>query len=259
MEQNDKTYNQSGKLVIGLIITIIGFSILLDNFGVDFPSWVFYWSNILIIIGLIISVKHNFTNRSGIFLIVFGAFFTLKEAFDGIFDFDRLFWPILIIGIGLYLIFKPKNSFKGFRNRRRNRVNGETETTDAFADPLATEGNTSDKETNVDYLDSVNVFAGSHHIVYSKSFKGGDLTAIFGGCDVNLTQADFDGRVVINVTAIFGGTKIIVPPGWQIKQEVTAIFGGFDDKRTMRVTEDFDKVLIIKGVALFGGVDIRSY
>ena len=130
MEQNDKTYNQSGKLVIGLIITIIGFSILLDNFGVDFPSWVFYWSNILIIIGLIISFKHNFTNRSGIFLIVFGAFFTLKKAFDGIFDFDRVGWPILIIGVGLYLIFKPKNSFSRFTNRKGN--SDETTPNDTF-------------------------------------------------------------------------------------------------------------------------------
>ena len=64
---------------------------------------------------------------------------------------------------------------------------------------------------------------------------------------------------MINITAIFGGVKIIVPPGWQIKQEVTAIFGGFDDKRKMRAVEDLDKVLIITGVALFGGVDIRSY
>lgn len=263
MEENNKTTNQSGKLVAGIIVIIIGFALLLDNIGIDLPRWIFYWSNILIVIGLIIGFKNNFQNRSGLFLIAFGAFFTLKKAFEEIFDVDKLAWPIVIIGVGLYLIFKPKGIFKGFRNNRRNKWSGEPTSNDTFANSSQTEeylNSTAEHKTaSVDYLDSVNVFAGSHHIVYSKNFKGGDLTAIFGGCDVNLTQADFDGKVVINITAIFGGTKIIVPPGWQIKQEVTAIFGGFDDKRTMRTVEDLDKVVIIKGVALFGGVDIRSY
>ena len=57
------------------------------------------------------------------------------------------------------------------------------------------------------YLDSVNVFGGSHQTIYSKNFKGGEITAVFGGCDVNLTQADFEGVVAIDVTAIFGGAK----------------------------------------------------
>ncbi len=259
MEENNKITNQSGKLVAGIIVIIIGVALLLDNIGIDLPRWIFYWSNILIVIGLIIGFKNNFQNRSGLFLIAFGAFFTLKKAFEDIFDVDRLAWPIVIIGVGLYLILKPKGSFKGFKNRRSNILGGETTPDDTFGGYAETEVNADDKSSNVDYLESVNVFAGSHHIVYSKNFKGGDLTAVFGGCDVNLTQADFDKKVVVNITAIFGGVKIIVPPGWQIKQEVTAIFGGFDDKRKMRAVEDLDKVLIITGVALFGGVDIRSY
>mgnify|MGYP003462789976 FL=1 len=77
---------------------------------------------------------------------------------------------------------------------------------------------------------------------------------------MNLTQADFEGQVVIDVTAIFGGTKIIVPQGWHVKSEVTAIFGGLEDKRgIMPIAEGQNKLLIIKGIALFGGVDIRSF
>jgi len=62
------------------------------------------------------------------------------------------------------------------------------------------------------------------------------------------------------VTAVFGGAKIIVPPGWLVKSEVTAIFGGLDDKRSVQPLVDVPtKILIIKGVAMFGGVDIRNY
>ena len=115
------------------------------------------------------------------------------------------------------------------------------------------------KGVNIDFLDSINFFAGSHLIVYSKNFKGGEVTSVFGGCDVNLSQADFEGQILLEVSAIFGGVKIIVPSGWQVKQEVTAIFGGFEDKRVMRAPEESNKMLVIKGVALFGGVEIKSF
>ena len=65
--------------------------------------------------------------------------------------------------------------------------------------------------------------------------------------------------MVIDVTAVFGGAKLIVPAGWQIKHEVTAIFGGLDDKRLVPAPLGSTKILIIRGVALFGGIDIRSY
>lgn len=87
-----------------------------------------------------------------------------------------------------------------------------------------------------DILDSVNVFGGSHQRIFSKNFKGGDVIAIFGGCDINLTQADFTDTITLDVVAIFGGCKIIVPPGWEVKSEVTAIFGGMDDKRSVGPT-----------------------
>ena len=198
MENQDhrEMVNSTGKVWAGLIIVIVGALLFLDNVGIDLPSWIFYWSNILIVVGIFTGVKHNFKNGSGIILI-------------------------------------PETDPNPKAEKRANEQ---------------------------DYLDSVNVFGGSNQIVYSKNFKGGEITAIFGGCDVNLTQADFEGQVVIDVTAIFGGTKIIVPQGWIIKSEVTAVFGGLDDKRgIMPMADGQNKLLIIKGVALFGGVDIRSY
>jgi predicted membrane protein len=104
------------------------------------------------------------------------------------------------------------------------------------------------------------VFSGSKQHVYSKAFKGGEIVSIFGGCDLNLSQADFNNTVVLEVTAIFGGVKIVVPPTWTVKSDVTAIFGGLDDKRSvLSVTEEPRKIIIIKGLALFGGVDIRNF
>ncbi|RZL34524.1 MAG: hypothetical protein EOO96_09500 [Pedobacter sp.] len=238
------------------IIIVVGALLLVNNFGLRLPSYVFHWSNILILIGLFIGIKHNFRNGNGLVLIIVGGFFTLKEALDNVIDFDKVGWPILIIVLGLFLIFKPRNQFK---HKARWKDRFEPTDTQSFQDNADFSGKTEKKRDN-DFLDSTNVFGGSHQAVYSKNFKGGEITAVFGGCDVNLTQADFEGEVVLDVTAIFGGAKIIVPAGWQIKHEVTAIFGGLDDKRPIVLNgEEKTKVLVVKGIALFGGVDIRSY
>lgn len=265
-QDNKEMVNRSGKVWAGLIIVAVGALILLDNVGFNIPSWIFHWSNILIVIGLFIGIKHNFRNGSGIILIIVGAFFTLKEALDNFYDFDRVGWPLLIIALGLFLIFKPKSdcSRKSKWKRKGDKWKVRFAENDPFMANPETDPNlnpnTEKKTSNLDYLDSVNVFGGSNQIVYSKNFKGGEITAVFGGCDVNLTQADFEGQVVIDVTAIFGGAKIVVPQGWLVKSEVTAIFGGLEDKRgIMPVSEGQNKLLVIKGIALFGGVDIRNF
>lgn len=265
-QNNKEMVKSSGKVWAGFIIVAIGALLLIDNIGFNMPSWIFHWSNILIVIGLFIGIKHNFKNGNGIVLIIVGAFFTLREALDNFYDFDRVGWPLLIIALGMFLIFKPKGNCNRREKlkRKAEKWKANFEQNDAFSTNAEADQNTNPsrekKGNHLDYLDSVNVFGGSNQIVYSKNFKGGEITAVFGGCDVNLTQADFEGQVIIDVTAVFGGTKIIVPPGWIVKSEVTAIFGGLDDKRSIQPMVDAsEKVLIIKGVAMFGGIDIRNY
>jgi len=59
---------------------------------------------------------------------------------------------------------------------------------------------------------------------------------------------------------IFGGSKFVVPDGWDIKLEVTSIYGGFSDKRERSiVVTDPKKQLRITGVAIFGGGELANY
>ncbi|MEV0626499.1 DUF1707 domain-containing protein [Nonomuraea wenchangensis] len=78
--------------------------------------------------------------------------------------------------------------------------------------------------------------------------------ALFGGMRFDLTNAEFEAREVeFRITAIFGGAEIIVPEGMEVRSEGIGIFGGFD----VRGSEDVDPsapVLVVKGLALFGGV-----
>jgi hypothetical protein len=70
--------------------------------------------------------------------------------------------------------------------------------------------------------------------------------------------------VVLDLTQIFGGTKLIVPHHWKVQsKDLVAVFGGVEDKRPMlgstSPTDENSKVLVLKGTCIFGGIDIKSY
>jgi predicted membrane protein len=118
----------------------------------------------------------------------------------------------------------------------------------------------SQKDFQEDFVDSTSVFGGAKKNIISKNFKGGDLVNIFGGTELDLTRADFNGTAVVELTTIFGGTKFIVPSNWTVKSEAVTIFGGLEDKRnTHNLVDNPDKVLILRGTVIFGGIEIKSY
>lgn len=113
--------------------------------------------------------------------------------------------------------------------------------------------------TSEDYLDTTAFFGGVHKKIVSKNFKGGDIVTIMGGTELDLSQADFTGMVKLDVVQIMGATKIIVPAHWEIRTDVTAIFAGFEDKRIQPTVNNPEKVLIIDGTSLMGGIELRNY
>ena len=251
------TDNNSSRVWTGVTIMVVGLVLFLRNQGVDIPSWIISWPMLLIVIGLLVGYKRNFNGGGWLAMVLIGGFFTLGKITD--YSFSKYYFSLAFITLGLFLIFKPKRLGKRKLNAMREKQMADF--TDVNQTANSAEGYVRTDVEDNDILDSVNVFGGSHHKIFSKNFKGGDVIAIFGGCDINLTQADFVDTITLDVVALFGGCKIIVPPGWEVKSEVTAIFGGMDDKRTVGPvsTEATRKIVIIKGVALFGGVDIRNF
>src|SRR5690606_6223030 len=81
-----------------------------------------------------------------------------------------------------------------------------------------------------DRIESVSIFGGVKKNIVSKNFRGGEIVNFFGGSEINLIQADINGRINLEVVQVFGGTKIIVPANWTIHSEMVAIFGGIEDK-----------------------------
>lgn len=110
-----------------------------------------------------------------------------------------------------------------------------------------------------DYIDTTSIFGGVHKKVVSKNFKGGDIVTFLGGSEIDLSQADIIGTARLDVTQVMGGTKIIVPAHWEVRSEVTALFAGFEDKRQQPAMINPEKVLIIDGTSIFGGIELKNY
>jgi hypothetical protein len=82
--------------------------------------------------------------------------------------------------------------------------------------------------------------------------------AVFGGVDLDMREAIFESPIVeVNGIWCFGGLDIKVPEGVEVRNEVMAIFGGSDVKH-VGDPQPGAPVLVIKGVALFGGVSVRG-
>ncbi len=248
--KNNRTY----RVGVGLLILLIGLNFLLRNFGIYTFDWLFSWHTFLLVLGIIIGFRRNFTGGGWLALVLIGGYFTLQAITD--MNFGRFALPLGLSILGLYLILSPK-----VPRLRPRKVKYDQTGLNAPTDPLNPDlegANTQGMDHDV--IDSVNVFSGAHHNIVSKNLKGGEVVSIFGGCDLNLSQSDFEGIIIIDVIAIFGGVKIIIPASWEVKNEVTAVFGGIDDKRAiMPYQGEARKILVLKGVALFGGVDIRNF
>lgn len=120
-------------------------------------------------------------------------------------------------------------------------------------------GSSGDYYSTEDFIDTTSIFGGVHKKVVSKNFRGGDIVTFLGGSEIDLSQADIIGTARLDVTQVMGGTKIIVPAHWEVRSEVTALFAGFEDKRQQPAMINPEKVLIIDGTSIFGGIELKNY
>ena len=255
---------RSGKVMAGLVLLAVGAISLLKNIGYFFPDWLFSWPMLLIALGFFVGFKHNFRNPGGVILIILGSLFLAKKFFYMEIMWEYV-WPIIIMLFGIWMIFgkSHRRQFHAREDLEKSAENAAINGT-TYSNPEKAYENTNPYETvsatDDDYLDTTSVFGGTKKLVLSKNFKGGEVVTVMGGAELNFSQADIQGRAILDVTQIMGGTKIIVPAHWDVKSEMAAILGGIDDKRMIQPAGvDPNKVLIIKGTSILGGIDIRSY
>ncbi|HZX58264.1 MAG TPA: LiaF domain-containing protein [Mucilaginibacter sp.] len=262
----------NGKILAGMILLVVGGILLLKQFDyLEIPGWIWSWPTWVILWALYSGARHNYRNSSWIIFLFIGMLGILNYAVP-VLHLYNFIWPIIIISIGLWLILRRNNNWdkKAWKKdweQKWDWRNHAGQTPPPPADDASNSSTTippadtkKTRMTGDDYLDAVSVFGGVKKTILSKTFKGGDIVNVFGGAEIDLTMADIEGKVVIDITQIFGGTKIIVPSHWQVVSNLSAVFAGVDDKRLRKTgSGDDNKILVLEGVSIFAGVDIRSY
>ena len=218
------------QLVVGLLIVVIGVLFTLENLGVvDAHVYLPYWPIALIAVGLLKLWQGSGGAILGGFIFVFAGVWLLLQA-TGIVTVSLWnLWPMLLVFAGASMVWR------GMYGRRDDRATAEAHST----------------------VSATAVFAGVTRGSTSKTFRGGDLTAIFGGCQIDLRQAAIEGGAVIDVFAMWGGIEIKVPENWSVSGRVTPILGGYEDK-TRPPRGATKGRLVVRGFAIMGGIEIKN-
>ena len=237
----ENTPNRHGRVWGGLALLIIGGLLMARQAGANVPYWLFSWQMFPIAAGIYFGARQSFRPGGWLIPIAIGVTFLIDDFVPGI-EMRHFIWPAIIIGAGLFMIFRPRGSRSDrWKSWENNSFISSTDGSD-------------------EVLDMVSIFGGNKRNVITKNFRGGEAVSVFGGTELVLTQADFTGTATLELTQVFGGAKLIIPANWKIQSEVVSIFGALDDKRPQSPDgADSTKVLKLIGTSIFGGIEIKSY
>jgi predicted membrane protein len=260
MEQNIEEFKpaKSSRIWSGLVLVVIGFLLLAYKMGAPIPGWIFTWPVLLIAIGLFVGIKSQFKNPGSFIMIIIGTIFLLDNSIPGI-DFHNYIVPIILISLGLIFILRPRRSYRHRGRRNWDRLNPDNPNAQNLPNNFNGENVYSDN-TNGEYINVHSVFGGIKKNVTTKNFKGGEIVSFMGGSEINFMQADIQQPVIVEVNNVFGGTKLIIPSNWDLKNEISAVFGGVEDKRSFNTSvPDSTKKIVLKGACVFGGIEVTNY
>jgi hypothetical protein len=157
-------------------------------------------------------------------------------------DWDQ-FWPLILIGAGLAMLWHrlSPSDFPGV---------GPTQ-----PGPIGTGAR---PEEGV--LNEFTMFGGVSRKMTTEDLRGGQISATFGGVEIDLRRAGMRGdSATIDISAMFGGVEIKVPENWLVISNIAAVFGGVENKSLQPPAEmPGVKRLYVKGSAVFGGVTIKN-
>jgi len=220
--------NRSGvtRAIGGVVVLGLGVAFLLNNVGAINIGTVMddWWPMIIVAVGIWLLID-NLRNWVGLFLVVLGGAYQLKEL--GAIDFQpwALIWPLVVIFIGLSILFR--RTYTGHRVSKAERD------------------------------DLTAILAGTNSVNASKKFKEAHVTAIMGGGQLDLRNATIEDGALVEVFGFWGGVEIIVPKNVTIKNQVNNIMAGTEDK-TRQEADKNSPTLVIAGDLIMAGLSIRN-
>jgi len=213
------------RLVVGLAIMLAGLVLALDSLGLVDGSVLFrFWPLGLVAIGVVKLLSPSRCGSSAIVWIVAGIAFLLvslgRMSFAGV-------WALLIFAVGANIAWK------------------------ALRPPTVPRDSSS-------ALDIVQFMGGTKTVVTTPDFKGGQATAVMGGCEIDLRHASMpEGRpALLDTFAFWGGIEVKVPDDWEVVSQGNAVLGGFVNNA--RSLPGARRRLVVTGLAIMGGVEVKN-
>jgi predicted membrane protein len=255
-------HNSQNRIIVGAVIVVLGILALIDNMQVFTSLHVFsFWPTVFIIIGLVklLQAKHRNGYVYGAVFLGLGLFMTLEHL--GLFYFRvHDLWPLILIGAGILVL--SRNKVEGDIRRRidnlhnaQNTQNTNTQYTINPENPIPLP-HFEPRATSPTHINLAAVLSGNTRKSDAADFRGGDLTALMGGVELDLTQASILTEAKLNVFAMWGGIVIRVPQDWTVISDVIPILGGADDRTICPPIAT--KRLIIIGQVIMGGLEIKN-
>lgn len=212
----------TGLIVLGVLAALGSLNII--NFGEIFSLW---WPVGLIFAALLIWLADSRQWLWGLILSGFGLLVLVRNLDTGIeFNPFALFWPIVIVALGISLL---KN------HASRGAIDSDAPKEDSFA-----------------------LLGGVESRSISQDYRGGKATAILGGVDLDLRDAVVNNNAIIDMTVFMGGVTLKVSRDTIVKNNVSAILGGVENK--VISTEKHPKhapTITLVGTVMFGGVEVK--
>lgn len=211
---------------MGFVIVAVGVGFLLDNanvieFGMLASTW---WPLLVVLAGLAIAVNDTRNYLWASVVVGIGILFQLREL--DIVDVNpwQLFWPAVIIIVGLSILFSRAPGHKTSKAERD---------------------------------DMTAILGGSEQMNTSTDFKGSKLTAVMGGAKLDLRKAKIKKEATVEIFTFWGGVELVVPRGVVVRNQTSAILGGVEDKTDQDITKD-SPVLYVIGDVIMAGVEIKN-
>ena len=230
METRDRLQS-TPQLVLGLLIVTVGVLFTLESLDyLDADRVLRYWPAGVIALGLakIWQSRSGYGSAfGGVAVTLIGVWLLLEFSVRAVeIDFAAV-WPMVLVLLGAALVWRSVTA-------RR---------------PAPGDSNS--------YISAMAVLGGVNRGNNSANFRGGDLTAVLGGCEIDLRQAKIDGEAIVDVFAMWGGIELRVPEEWTIVTRVTPLLGGVEEK-TRPPQVGPPQRLIVRGFVIMGGVEIKN-
>lgn len=249
MKNADTTSCGRSQVVMGLVVIAVGVLFLLDNLDVvDVRHALSFWPVVFIGAGLLKLFDAGSPNNYvvGGLLVLAGAVMILGRL--GIFHVDwQTVWPLLMIAMGALFVYRALDG-------RRRREAGDAKA--GFTANFGAGAPLKDAPVGNDIVDVTAILGAFERSVTTQSFRGGDVTCILGGCEIDMRAASIQGEAVLNVFTLMGGITIKCPPDWTVVLHGTPILGGFEERTV--TPQGQGKRLVVAGYAILGGVEVRN-